>query len=151
LSGVLLNQPLSLLKFESDLLAWPTILLSELDLIKSSLRIVYAGVKVGEIIRDGFNPAHELAISNIFNTSHFPQIDLILEQALSYLKRDDFQLNFSEKGWNLITYKNKPLGWAKNIGNRFNNGYPKEWRIRMSTSAYTGEKLIEEARKFPLE
>jgi 16S rRNA C967 or C1407 C5-methylase (RsmB/RsmF family)/NOL1/NOP2/fmu family ribosome biogenesis protein len=150
LNGVLLNQPLSLLKFESDILAWPTIRLSELDLVKSNLRIVHAGVKVGEIIRDGFNPAHELAISNICNISHFPQIELTLEQALSYLKRDDFQLNFSEKSWNLITYKSKPLGWAKNIGNRFNNGYPKEWRIRMSTSVYTGEKLFEEARKFPL-
>ncbi|HEY5511386.1 MAG TPA: RNA methyltransferase [Prolixibacteraceae bacterium] len=150
LNGVLQPLPLSLLKFESNILAWPTTLLSELDQIKSSLRIVHAGVKVGEIIRNDFNPAHELAISNICNISHFSQTDLTLEQAISYLKREDFQLNFSEKNWNLITYRDKPLGWVKNIGNRFNNGYPKEWRIRMSTSVYAGEKLIEEVRKFPL-
>ncbi|MDE5638208.1 MAG: hypothetical protein K2I47_00145, partial [Odoribacter sp.] len=24
-------------------------------------------------------------------------------------------------------------GWGKSIGNRLNNYYPKEWRIRMST------------------
>ena len=151
LTGALQDLPLSLLKFESDILAWPTILLSELDQAKSSLRIVHAGVKVGEIIRDSFNPAHELAVSRICNSSCFPKMDLTLRQALSYLKRDDFQLVFSEKNWNLMTYKGKPLGWAKNIGNRFNNGYPKEWRIRMSITAYTGEKLNEESRKFPLE
>ena len=111
---------------------------------------MHAGVKLGEIIRDGFIPAHELAVSKICDTTHFPQMDLSLEQALSFLKRDDFQLNFTDKGWNLMTYKGQPLGWAKNLGSRFNNGYPKEWRIRMSTETYTGERLLEESRKFPL-
>jgi len=35
------------------------------------------------------------------------------------------------KGWILFTYQNLPLGWGKNLGNRLNNYYPKEWRIRM--------------------
>ena len=150
LAGQLQDQSLSLLKFEERFLAFPTALLSELDQLKAHLRIVHAGVKVGEIKQDHFIPAHELAVSTIGNRSCFPQIDLSLEQSLSYLKREDFQLNFQDKGWNLLTYRNHPLGWAKNIGNRFNNGYPKEWRIRMSTSEYTGERLAEEAGKFPL-
>jgi hypothetical protein len=50
----------------------------------------------------------------------------------------------------MFTYLGHPLGWAKNIGSRFNNSYPKEWRIRMSTAAYAGEKLREEACKFPI-
>ncbi|MEI7422959.1 MAG: RNA methyltransferase [Prolixibacteraceae bacterium] len=150
LKDVLREESLSLLKFESDILAWPTVLLSDLDLIKANLRIVHAGVKVGEIIRDGFIPAHELAVSRICDISHFPKMELSLEQALSFLKRDDFQLNFTEKGWNLMAYKGLPLGWAKNLGSRFNNAYPKEWRIRMSTAAYTGERLLEESQKFPL-
>ncbi len=150
LNGLILNKSLSLLKFEDNFLAWPTALLAELDQIKANLRIVHAGIKTGGIIRDNFNPAHELAVSTICNKSRFPQLELTLEQALSYLKRDDFRIEFKEKGWNLITYKGQPLGWAKNIGNRFNNGYPKEWRIRMSTAAYTGERLKEEAEKFPI-
>lgn len=151
LKDFLKKETLAMLKFESDILAWPSLLLSDLDLVKSSLRIVHAGVKVGEIIRDSFIPSHELAVSVICNISHFPSIDLTLEQAISFLKRDDFHLTFTEKNWNIITYKGQPTGWAKNLGNRFNNGYPKEWRIRMSTTAYTGEKLLEESRKFPLE
>ena len=30
-----------------------------------------------------------------------------------------------------MTYQNEPLGWIKHLGNRFNNLYPKEWRIKM--------------------
>ena len=150
-SGIIENLPLSLLKFEDNFLAFPTELLSALDQVKSNLRIVHAGIKVGEIKQATLIPAHELAVSTIVNQSHFPSADLSLEQSVSFLKRDDFQFDFKERGWNLMTYRNHPLGWAKNIGNRFNNSYPKEWRIRMSTSEYTGERLAEEARKFPLE
>ncbi|MHB9142737.1 MAG: methyltransferase RsmF C-terminal domain-like protein, partial [Paludibacter sp.] len=35
------------------------------------------------------------------------------------------------RGYKLISYKNQPLGWVKNVGNRCNNLYPQEWRIRM--------------------
>ncbi len=146
---IIQDLPLSLIKFETDFLAWPTGRLADLDQIKATLRIVHAGVKVGAVIRDNLIPAHELAISTICNRSYFPQISLTLEQALSYLKRDDFRLEFPEKGWNLIVYQGLSIGLAKNIGNRFNNSYPKEWRIRMSTAA--GETLLEEAAKFPLE
>jgi len=31
----------------------------------------------------------------------------------------------------LICYKGQALGWVKNVGNRCNNLYPQEWRIRM--------------------
>ena len=34
------------------------------------------------------------------------------------------------KGEVIITYRGLPLGLAKNVGNRANNLYPKEWRIR---------------------
>ncbi len=140
----------SLLKFEDNFLAFPSELLQSLDQIKSSLRIVHAGIKIGEIKQGSVVPAYELAVSTIVNHNHFPAVDLILEQSINFLKRDDFPLEFQERGWNLITYLNHPLGWAKNIGSRFNNGYPKEWRIRMSTSEFSGERLAEEAAKFPI-
>ena len=149
-SDLLQQLPLSLVKFEENFLAFPTNQLQLLDLIKAALRIVHAGVKVGEIKQTSLVPAHELAVSTIINTSHFPSLDLSLEQSISFLKRDDFRLDFQDQGWNLLTYRDYPIGWAKNIGNRFNNGYPKEWRIRMSTNEYTGERLIDEAKKFPL-
>jgi NOL1/NOP2/fmu family ribosome biogenesis protein len=150
LGGLLQNLPLSLIRFEEFFLAFPTALLSLLDQLKANLRIVHAGVKVGEIKQSTIIPAHELALSTVANRSSFPEMDLSLEQSLNFLKREEFQLHFQEKGWNLLTYRNHPIGWAKNIGTRFNNSYPKEWRIRMSTAEYTGERLAEEANKFPL-
>jgi len=150
LSDLLHQLPVSLVKFEENFLAFPTNLLQSLDQVKAALRIVHAGVKVGEIKQSSLVPAHELAVSTIINKSHFPSLDLSLEQSISFLKRDDFRLDFQDQGWNLLTYRSHPLGWAKNIGNRFNNGYPKEWRIRMSTTEYTGERLAEEAKKFPI-
>ncbi len=150
LEGTIGDLSLLLLKFEDRMLGWPLALLSELDQVKATLRIIHAGVTIGEIKRDQLIPSHDLAISTVVNKSNFPLVELTLEEAILYLKRADFQLVFEERGWNLVTYCNRPLGWAKNIGTRFNNGYPKEWRIRMSTTEYTGERLVEAAAKFPL-
>ena len=33
------------------------------------------------------------------------------------------------KGWQLVTYVNRPLGWINVLPNRVNNYYPKEMRI----------------------
>ncbi|MDC2687911.1 hypothetical protein PO256_17190, partial [Bacteroides ovatus] len=38
----------------------------------------------------------------------------------------------------LLTYRHIPLGFVKNIGNRANNLYPQEWRIR---SGYLPENI----------
>lgn len=152
LLGNLLADPrLSLVKFGESWLAFPGDLLPELDLLKASLRLVQAGVKVGELIRDSVVPAHELALSTRLNQAHFPKAELSHEQAIAYLKKEEVGIDFQEKGWNLLTYRDHPLGWAKNMGNRYNNSYPKEWRIRMATNEFTREKLNEEAQKFPLE
>jgi NOL1/NOP2/fmu family ribosome biogenesis protein len=149
LNETLLKLPLALLKFGDNILAWPESLVPSLEAVRSCLRIVHAGVKVGEIVRDTFNPAHELALSPVCNRSEFPCKEVTLEQAISFLKKEDVLIPFSEKGWNLVRYNGQPIGWAKNIGSRYNNNYPREWRIRMSTTEFTGTRLQEEAAKFP--
>jgi NOL1/NOP2/fmu family ribosome biogenesis protein len=52
------------------------------------------------------------------------------QQALSYLQGNTLHID-AKLGWNVLSYDGNMLGWAKNIGNRMNNAYPKEWRIRM--------------------
>jgi len=42
----------------------------------------------------------------------FNAIDLDKEQALSYLRRADFNCS-GEKGWSLMRYNGLGLGWAK--------------------------------------
>ena len=148
---LLIGNGLDILKFEDSLLAFPEDQTSELIQIKNNLRILHAGVKIGEIKQKDLLPAHELALSPILNRSAFPEIELTIEEALTYLKRDDISPTSHEKGWNMVTYRNIPLGWVKNLGNRFNSAFPKEWRIRMAITEFKGEKLKEEMAKFPLQ
>jgi 16S rRNA C967 or C1407 C5-methylase (RsmB/RsmF family)/NOL1/NOP2/fmu family ribosome biogenesis protein len=144
------DESLDVLRFEDSLLAFPSHLLPELFQIKNNLRIIHAGVKIGEMKQKDFLPAHELALSTILNRTVFPEIDLTLEESITYLKRDDIAAPSVNRGWNLITYRNIPLGWVKNVGNRYNSAFPKEWRIRMSVTEFKDERLKEEMTKFPL-
>ena len=60
-----------------------------------------------------------------------PYIDVDSQTALQYLHGEALHLPAdTPRGIVTITYKGLPLGQAKNIGNRANNLYPKEWRIR---------------------
>ena len=47
-----------------------------------------------------------------------------------YLKKENISTN-GEKGWYLVRYQGLALGWGKWLGNRMNNYFPKNWRIRM--------------------
>lgn len=144
------DESLDILRFEDSLLAFPSHHLSDLLQIKNNLRIIHAGVKIGEMKQRDLIPAHELALSTILNCSAFPEIDLTIEEAITYLKRDDISPKSSDLGWNLVAYRNIPLGWVKNLGNRFNSAYPKEWRIRMSVTEFRDDRLKAEIEKFPL-
>lgn len=60
-----------------------------------------------------------------------PTVPLTRTQALQYLHREALILPpDTPKGIVIVTYRNLPLGYAKNIGSRANNLYPQEWRIR---------------------
>ncbi|MEG1188636.1 MAG: hypothetical protein RSE35_12440, partial [Bacteroidales bacterium] len=58
--------------------------------------------------------------------------------ALAYLRREAVTLSTElPKGFVLLTYQDHPIGWVKHLGNRSNNLYPQEWRIR---SGYSPEE-----------
>ena len=147
---LLIAEDLDILRFEDSILAFPAGQIAGLLQVKNNLRIVHAGVKIGETKQKDLLPAHELALSTILDRSVFPEIELSIEEALTYLKRDDISPLSSNKGWNLVTYRNIAIGWVKNLGNRYNSAFPKEWRIRMSVSEFRDERLSEEMTKFPL-
>lgn len=94
------------------------------------LKWMKIGVKLGENTRKGFTPDIELALNPSLIYDEYA-IELSEKQALKYLHGDTFEL-ISPVGFHLVTFKSQPLGFIKHIGNRFNNLYPKEWRIRMN-------------------
>jgi NOL1/NOP2/fmu family ribosome biogenesis protein len=103
----------------------------EMQILSGALKIINGGIKVFTAKKRNFLPSHEMALSVRLKKNQFHSVDLDLSDALSYLRRDNFMAGFSEKGWNLVTYKGVNLGFVNNIGSRLNNYYPVEWRIRM--------------------
>jgi|WetSurMetagenome_2_1015567.scaffolds.fasta_scaffold00004_136 16S rRNA C967 or C1407 C5-methylase (RsmB/RsmF family)/NOL1/NOP2/fmu family ribosome biogenesis protein len=105
---------------------------SDLTVISETLKLVSPGTRIITAKRNDFLPSHDLAMSILLKKEIFPSIDLSLHDALLYLKRENFNLKLSDKGWNLVRYRGVNLGFVNNIGSRFNNYYPVEWRIRMA-------------------
>ncbi|NLX67160.1 MAG: rRNA cytosine-C5-methyltransferase [Bacteroidales bacterium] len=109
-------------------------------MLDERLKIVSMGIEIGERKGRDFIPSHSLALSRELNPDAFPRFALTYEEAISYLRREAIALPDAPKGYLLLTYKDEPLGFVKNIGNRANNLYPNEWRIR---SGHLPEKRAE--------
>ena len=107
-------------------------------IVKNSLRIIHAGIVLGEIKGKDIIPHHSLAMSTVLSDA-FPKAEMTYEQAIAYLRKEGLVLDASvPRGYILLTYRQVPLGFVKNIGNRANNLYPQEWRIR---SGYLPEEI----------
>ena len=104
--------------------SWYTII----QYLMQQLKVRYAGVELGTIAKNDLLPEHALALSTIINQTIF-SVELNDEQALTYLRKNDLQIESSYKGWALAKYNGMNLGWMKLLGNRINNYYPKEYRI----------------------
>lgn len=85
------------------------------------------GTNLGTVIKNDLLPHHDLAWSNaVLGTVQ--SINCSNEDALLYLKKE-LQHVSGEKGWNLMRFESLGIGWIKNMGNRFNNYFPNEYRI----------------------
>ncbi|MBK5721766.1 rRNA cytosine-C5-methyltransferase [Dysgonomonas sp. Marseille-P4677] len=107
-------------------------LYDDLNILNAQLDIVSEGICIGEIKGKDLIPSQSLALSNELNREAFVVCDIDWKTAITYLRKEVIILDDEPKGYILLTYKNVPLGFVKNIGNRANNLYPQEWRIRSS-------------------
>jgi 16S rRNA C967 or C1407 C5-methylase (RsmB/RsmF family)/NOL1/NOP2/fmu family ribosome biogenesis protein len=112
--------------------AFPTIWMNYLLLFEKQLTVMHAGTPVATGDEERIMPHPALALSLIYNRNAFPEYVCSLEEAIHFLKKDNLPSRSDEKGWMLASYTDVPLGWLKNLGNRTNNYYPGEWRIRMN-------------------
>lgn len=124
----------------TKVVAFPKVHLPEYIALQQTLRIIHAGVTIGEIKGKDLIPDHSLAMSTALDRDAFPQAELSYEQVIAYLRKEAVVLEeVIPRGYVLLTYQGVPLGFAKNIGNRANNLYPQEWRIR---SGYLPDELV---------
>lgn len=99
------------------------------EFLTQQLNIKYFGVELGKYNKDKFIPNHEWALSTLPKNG-FASVELDLDQALAYLRKENMEITDLPEGWILVTFRQHPLGWIKNLGNRINNYYPKEWRVK---------------------
>ncbi len=100
-------------------------------IVNNGLYVLQSGIELGTIKGKDIIPSHNLAMSTVLSDKIFPKYEITKESALDYLRRLAFVLpNDAPTGFIILTYNNVPLGFVKNLGNRCNNLYPQEWRIR---------------------
>ena len=107
-----------------------------------NLKMVKTGTKVFTVKNKSYLPSHELALSTGLKKEAFPAIEADLIAALKYMKRDTLKINDIIKGWNILTYKGIDIGFINNLGNRINNYFPVEWRIKMDLPESGNENII---------
>lgn len=122
------------------LVAYPKIYADEMKMLAGELNPLIEGLVLGSFKGKDIIPDHALALSTELNRDAFEVASIDWNTAVAYLRREAVVLSPEvKKGYVLLTYQDAPIGWVKNIGNRSNNLYPQEWRIR---SGYLPEEVI---------
>ena len=103
----------------------------EIEFLAKNLYLLSAGTDIATVKHEKLVPEHAHALSQELNKENFNVLDLDLADALRYLRKETLTVKADKKGFTLITYQHTPLGWANLLGNRINNLYPTEWRVRM--------------------
>jgi NOL1/NOP2/fmu family ribosome biogenesis protein len=99
----------------------------------ASLKILHAGIELGTLKGKDIIPHQSLALSSALNADAFSKVDVNYEQAIAFLRKEAVTLpEDTNRGMVLLTYKGVPIGFEKNLGNRANNLYPQEWKIKSS-------------------
>ena len=120
--------------------AFPKLHETVYTLLQQYVKVIHAGITLGEMKGKDLIPHHSLAMSTALADGAFPKAEVTYEQAIAYLRKESLVLDAGvPRGYVLLTYQNIPLGFMKNIGNRANNLYPQEWRIR---SGYLPEEIV---------
>jgi NOL1/NOP2/fmu family ribosome biogenesis protein len=131
----------NIVRSDEKLFSYPG-LREDFCVLDKSLRIIRAGTRIGIEKKNGYVPDHELALSESLRRDVFPVAELDYNEALRYLRRDNFLPSVIPKGWFIVTFKGVNLGFCNNIGYRVNNYYPVDWRIRMSVTEASASNII---------
>ncbi len=97
--------------------------------LQRTMCVLQSGVLVSELKGRDWVPAHALALCTDYVRGSYPEVSLTYQQAIAYLRREVVRCD-APRGFVLLTFEGIPMGFAKSVGNRLNNMYPQEWRIR---------------------
>lgn len=123
------NLDLAYYRHEQTLYAMPDAVYRFFIDFRSQLHVRKAGVCLGTWNHEELQPDHALAMSALMKEA-IPDMDMSLDLALTFLRKENVTAENSAKGWLLARYGGIALGWMKHIGSRTNNYYPKDLRLR---------------------
>ena len=104
---------------------------AEYRAISRNMKVLHAGITMGTVKGHDLIAHPSLALSTALNRSAVPQAEVGYAQAIAYLRKEAIALpEGTPRGTVLVTYHGAALGFVKNLGNRANNLYPQEWRIK---------------------
>lgn len=89
--------------------------------IASKVQTRLTGVTVGTRKGRDIVPAQPLALTTALKADAFSRCEADLPQALAFLRGEPLHLDGADRGFVLLTFNRRPLGFVKNIGNRANN------------------------------
>ncbi|MBQ5325856.1 MAG: RsmB/NOP family class I SAM-dependent RNA methyltransferase [Oscillospiraceae bacterium] len=96
----------------------------------SKLKVLRAGLHLGEIKKGRFEPSHSLAAAlRAEQAVNVENLSLDDERLEKYLMGQEIETENPARGWRLITVGGYSLGWGKCDGNVIKNHYPKGLRI----------------------
>ncbi|MDR0270646.1 RsmF rRNA methyltransferase first C-terminal domain-containing protein [Paenibacillus sp.] len=96
----------------------------------SGLKIPRAGLHLAYLKKNRIEPAHALAMT--LKPEHAKQhirLEVDNPQAQSYLRGETLPVDFSLRGWTLVTVDGLPIGWGKASGGQLKNHLPKGLRL----------------------
>ncbi|MCD8266559.1 MAG: rRNA cytosine-C5-methyltransferase [Prevotellaceae bacterium] len=118
----------SLQTFPKSRAALPSKYAAFIQRLCRKLRVLSCGVPLAELRGKDWLPSPSLALSAAYVRGTYREVELSYAEALSYLRREALRLD-CPGGIVLLTFRRHPLGFAKSVGGRANNLYPREWRI----------------------
>ena len=104
------------------------------------LKVIRAGLELGEIKKDRFVPSHSLAMAMRPADSIRPvELSPGSLDVMKYLNGQSINVMDNNRspaadhtGWTLVTVSGISLGWAKSSDNMLKNHYPKGLRVNMA-------------------
>jgi NOL1/NOP2/sun family putative RNA methylase len=91
-----------------------------------NIKITLAGLHLGEVKKNRFEPSHHLCLA-LKKEDFKVSCELSREEADVFYQGGVFNKDVSD-GWGAMLYKSYPLGWFKSSGGTLKNHYPKKLR-----------------------
>ena len=125
--------------------AMPEAFVRDSVMIQSKVKTLSCGVEVGVLKGKDIVPVQSLALATALNRGAFATVEVGYAEAISYLRGDVVMIGDAPRGIVLLLYQGVPIGFVKQLGNRANNLYPREWRIRSTYVPVTPPQVIVES------